>query len=118
MIDLSSARRRVAAALVVENVRHTHYQHNPVIDPATGTYDLDCSEFVSYLLHGAVPDQYTQIPRRAGGAVPARLRVLRLLSSPRSGWRRRLATKLQSRRRAHVRIAARLAPNRLACPSA
>ena len=53
----SSQRQRVAeaAALILQNTRHTHYQHNPVIDPATGTYKLDCSEFVSYVLHGVTP---------------------------------------------------------------
>jgi hypothetical protein len=72
MFDPSTPRRLVAAAaaLIVESVRHTHYQHDPVIDPATGTYDLDCSEFVSYVLHGAVPRQYAQVPKRPGARCP------------------------------------------------
>jgi hypothetical protein len=35
------------AARVVANARTTHYQHRVLIDEATGTYDLDCSAFVS-----------------------------------------------------------------------
>ena len=61
----TSRRQQVAdrAALIVRTVKHTHYQHNPVIDPATGTYDLDCSEFVSYVLRGVTPAHYARIPR-------------------------------------------------------
>jgi hypothetical protein len=32
------------ALRILENTQQTNYQHNLVIDEATGTYDVDCSE--------------------------------------------------------------------------
>ena len=45
-------RQQVAdeAIRILENMQATQYQHNIYIDEATGTYDTDCSGFVSYIL--------------------------------------------------------------------
>jgi hypothetical protein len=50
-----STRPADEALRVLANTRHTHYQHTIYIDEATGTYDLDCSGFVSYLLGNVAP---------------------------------------------------------------
>ena len=91
----SNRRRQVAAAaaLVVSNARHTHYQHEPiVIDPATGTYDLDCSEFVSYVLRGVTPAHYARIPREPTQPCPRAFEycdyIASLIHDDTFGWRR------------------------------
>jgi len=90
----SSQRQRVAeaAALILQNTRHTHYQHNPVIDPATGTYKLDCSEFVSYVLHGVTPQNYARIPREPKQPCPRAFEYCDYLESltydTTHGWQR------------------------------
>jgi hypothetical protein len=68
----TSRRQQVAAAaaLIVQSTRHTHYQHDPVVDPETGTYKLDCSEFVSYVLQGAAPAHYACIPKEPKAPCP------------------------------------------------
>src|ERR1700752_439054 len=38
------------ALWIIEHTRHTAYKHDIYIDQATGTYDVDCSGFVSYIL--------------------------------------------------------------------
>ena len=50
------------ALRILENTRHTNYQHNLVIDEATGTYDFDCSGFASYILGRVAPNHLSLIP--------------------------------------------------------
>ena len=43
----------------------------PVTGPVSaGMYDLDCSEFVSYVLREATPEHYARIPKGAHQACP------------------------------------------------
>jgi hypothetical protein len=56
------------AAWFVENVKHTHYQFQMVVDESTGTYLMDCSEFVSYVLQQTAPRHLAIIPRAFGAA--------------------------------------------------
>jgi hypothetical protein len=58
------------AARIVENVKYTHYQFQMVVDPSTGTYLMDCSEFVSYVLQQTAPQHLAIIPRAAGAELP------------------------------------------------
>lgn len=89
------SRRRAladAATYVVENVRHTRYSAVPVVDPSTGTYDLDSAGFLAYLLRSVAPEHYARIlrdPRRS------RLRgfdvfdyLVSLVYDATNGWRR------------------------------
>jgi hypothetical protein len=47
---------------ILEHTKQTDYQHNLVIDDATGTYDVDCSGFVSYILERVAPAHLKLIP--------------------------------------------------------
>ncbi len=61
-------RQQVAgeAIRILENTRHTNYQHNLVIDEATGKYDVDCSGFVSYILGRVAPKHLSLVPMQNG----------------------------------------------------
>jgi hypothetical protein len=50
------------AIRILENTQQTQYQHNIYIDEATGTYDVDCSGFVSYILSRIAPNHLDLIP--------------------------------------------------------
>jgi hypothetical protein len=52
------------AEQVLANNRHTHYQHTIHIDETTGTYDLECSGFVTYLLDNVAPRHLAAISKR------------------------------------------------------
>jgi hypothetical protein len=54
------------ALWILENTRHTNYQHDIYIDEATGTYDVDCSGFVEYVLRRVAPNHLNLIPLSAG----------------------------------------------------
>jgi hypothetical protein len=47
---------------ILENTRHTSYQHDLFIDEAAGTYDVDCSGLVSYILSRVAPAHLNLIP--------------------------------------------------------
>src|SRR5271166_156571 len=40
---------------IVDNVRYTDYRHHTEVDESTGTYIMDCSGFVSYVLERVAP---------------------------------------------------------------
>jgi hypothetical protein len=50
------------ALRILESTRHTRYQHDIFIDEATGTYNVDCSGFVSYILGRVAPAHLDLIP--------------------------------------------------------
>jgi hypothetical protein len=62
--DATALRLQVAgeALRIVDNTRHTTYQHDIFIDEATGTYNADCSGFVSYILGRVAPAHLDLIP--------------------------------------------------------
>jgi hypothetical protein len=62
--DATALRLQVAgeALRILENTRHTRYQHDIFIDQATGTYNVDCSGFVSYILGRVAPAHLDLIP--------------------------------------------------------
>jgi hypothetical protein len=64
MNSTTALRLRVAgeALRILESTRHTNYQHNLVIDEATGIYDVDCSGFVSYILGRVAFNHLSLIP--------------------------------------------------------
>ena len=64
MNSATALRLQVAgeALRILENTRHTNYQHNLVIDEATGTYDVDCSGFASYILGRVARNHLSLIP--------------------------------------------------------
>ena len=63
-VDSTPLRLQVAgeAFRIIKNARHTNYQHNIFIDEAAGTYDVDCSGFVSYILGRVAPAHLNLIP--------------------------------------------------------
>jgi hypothetical protein len=50
------------ALRILENMQQTKYQHNIYIDEFTGTYDVDCSGFVSYILGRVAVNHLNLIP--------------------------------------------------------
>jgi len=46
---------------IVENVQHTKYQHPTRVDEEAGSYELDCSGLVCYLLKRVLPEHYNNI---------------------------------------------------------
>jgi hypothetical protein len=58
------------AERIVNNVKHTHYQYEMIVDASNGTYLMDCSEFVSYVLEQTAPQHLVTIPRAAGVELP------------------------------------------------
>jgi hypothetical protein len=59
-----------AAHRLLSEVRETHYQHKRHIDKVAGVYDMDCSEFVDYLLKRVAPEEFSQIPVVPGHVRP------------------------------------------------
>ena len=55
-----------AAERLLGQVRETHYQHKRHIDKVAGAYDMDCSEFVDFLLKQVAPERFSQIPVEPG----------------------------------------------------
>ncbi len=64
MNSATALRLQVAgeALRILENTRHTTYQHKLFIDEATGTYDIDCSGLVSYILSRVAANHLSLIP--------------------------------------------------------
>jgi hypothetical protein len=60
----ATRRQQVASAAeaILLAVRHTVYQHETFVDVATGTYDMDCSGYVGYVLERIAPRHYMTIP--------------------------------------------------------
>jgi hypothetical protein len=56
-------RQQVAAEAeaILFRVRHTAYTHETYVDVATGTYDMDCSAYVGYVLQRIAPLHYDTI---------------------------------------------------------
>jgi hypothetical protein len=61
-------RQQVAgeAIRILENTQQTRYQHDIYIDEATGTYYVDCSGLVSYILGRVAPNHLNLIPMLSG----------------------------------------------------
>lgn len=76
---------------IVYTLRHTHYQHNEVIDVAAGTYDVDCSGFVSFVLQQVAPEHLHLIPKENGWAIPRAFKYEEFFRSlaghAEKGWR-------------------------------
>ena len=79
-----------AAQRLLSKVRETHYQHKGHIDKVAGAYDMDCSEFVDYLLKRVAPEQFSQIPVEPGHVRPRAAMYFqflnRLRQQPLLGW--------------------------------
>jgi len=82
---------RVAAEArhILATVRHTGYQHHSHIDPTTGTYDCDCSEFVGFILEKLAPANYRLIPKEPNHIRPRAFKYcdyFRSLPDDAPGW--------------------------------
>ena len=78
----------VEAERIVKDVRHTHYQHNAVINPKAGTIDCDCSGFVSYVLEVVAPEHLALVPREADQRHPLAFEFFDYLAGQPQGWKR------------------------------
>ena len=58
------------AERIFSNTLHTKYQHKQFIDEATGTYFVDCSDFVSYVLSRIAKRHLARIPKEDWWPVP------------------------------------------------
>lgn len=77
---------------ILNNVQHTKYQHDEYIDEATGTYDVDCSEFVSYALSRVAKRHLALIPKESDFPVPRAYMYYRFFAAlpdeAASAWRK------------------------------
>ena len=75
---------------IVHTLRHTHYQHKEYINVDTGTYDVDCSGFVSFVLQQVAPEHLQVIPKESGWEIPRAFKYEEFFSSlsshPERGW--------------------------------
>jgi hypothetical protein len=54
------------AEAILDGVRQTVYTHDTDVDPATGTYNMDCSAYVGYVLQLIAPRHYGTIHNGGG----------------------------------------------------
>ena len=78
---------------ILNNMRESHYQYPPFkICEETGTYDVDCSGFVSYILGRIAPEHYGEISIADGQPVPQAFEYYEFFSllpaSGSGGWSR------------------------------
>jgi hypothetical protein len=61
----ATRRQQVAAEAerILRDTRHTYYTHNMHVDVTTGTYNMDCSELVDYVLEQVAPLHLANIPK-------------------------------------------------------
>jgi hypothetical protein len=65
--ESSLALQLASAALnVVNTALESEYDHDPFVDASTGTYDVDCSGFISYLLGLVAPRHLAEISVPSG----------------------------------------------------
>jgi hypothetical protein len=89
------------AEAILLSVVHTIYQHDTYVDVATGTYDMDCSGYVGYVLQRIAPRHYQTIPSDSAADRPLAFDFYDLSASclgkeqvggsPCSPWRTRTA---------------------------
>ena len=58
------------AEAILLSVVHTVYQHDTYVDVETGTYDMDCSGYVGYVLQRIAPRHYQTIPSDSAAGRP------------------------------------------------
>lgn len=58
------------AEKILLSVVHTVYQHETYVDVARGTYDMDCSGYVGYVLQQVAPRHYLTIPCDSKAGLP------------------------------------------------
>lgn len=58
------------AYAILLSVVDTVYQHDTYVDVATGTYDMDCSGYVGYVLQRIAPQHYPTIPSDSAAGRP------------------------------------------------
>jgi hypothetical protein len=92
------------AERVFKNTRHTKYQHKQFVDEATGTYDVDCSDFVSYVLSRVAKRHLALIPKESWWPVPRAYKYYEFFAAlptdATQGWRR--VERLEDARRGDI----------------
>ena len=77
---------------VFKNTQHTKYQHKQFIDEATGTYYVDCSGFVGYVLTRMAKRHLALIPKEGFWPVPRAFKYYEyfagLTTTATHGWRK------------------------------
>jgi hypothetical protein len=80
-----------AAETLIGRIRETHYQHKTHVVPSDGTYDMDCSGLVDYLLKRVAPEQYAHLPIETGHPRPRAATYFEffhgLPANPVAGWK-------------------------------
>jgi hypothetical protein len=75
---------------IVNSVRYTDYQHYTEVDESTGTYIMDCSGFVSYVLECVAPAHFEMIPKEVNQPRPRAVKFYEFLSTlptDGNGWK-------------------------------
>ncbi len=77
----AAARALEEADGILADVKHTRYEHDTFIDEATGTFNVDCSGLVNFVLEQAVPAAFTTLVQ-ASRPRPLAEDYVRLVTSP------------------------------------
>src|SRR5580658_4642940 len=72
MSDEATRPEQVAdeAEAVLHRVQHTVYTHDTHVDVATGTYNMDCSGYVGYVLQRCALEHFATISNSGGSHGP------------------------------------------------
>jgi len=78
------------AERIFKHAHHTHYQHDPVINPRTGTYDVDCSAFVAHVLEVVAREHLALLTAQTKAPNPRAVDFYEFFASPSlpAGWKR------------------------------
>jgi hypothetical protein len=77
------------AERILKLVRHTRYQGEPVVNPKTGTYEVDGGGFLGLVLETVAPEQLARMPKSSNERYPHAFDVYEFCTGhlP-QGWRR------------------------------
>jgi len=93
MSDEATRPEQVAdeAEAVLHRVKHTVYTHDTHVDVATGTYNMDCSGYVGYVLQRRAREHFVTISNSGGSHGPLAIdfynRFVGLPPEGADGWR-------------------------------
>jgi hypothetical protein len=74
------------AEAILDSVQHTVYTHDTHVEVSTGTYDMDCSAYVGYVLERQAPEHYAAIHNGGGSHGPLAVDFYSHFADGAEGW--------------------------------
>lgn len=89
------------AERILDSLRHTDFESKPLIDPETGTYNVDDAAFIGHLVERCAPEEFARIPKAAHERFPRASEIYDFfMAHSHSGWE--LITDLAEARRGDI----------------